>query len=155
MVYFTRDAPTCFIVTSMVAKPTQVLALSAALVLAVGMFAPTSARNAYRLQAIQQYQVTSMNCQYCHQAASGGGNWNKFGQAMREIYLGTAKRDIGVTLYEVLKANKDSDGDGYSDVLEVVAKTLPGDEKSKPTKTVAALEAELKALGGVDHFKKK
>jgi hypothetical protein len=138
----------------MVAKPTQVLALSAALVLAVGMFAPSSARNAYRLQAIQQYHLSSMTCTYCHVASTGGGNWNKFGLTVQTEY-DKAKRDIGVALYETLKAGKDSDGDGYSDVLEVVAKTLPGDEKSKPTKTVAALEAELKALGGVDYFKKK
>jgi hypothetical protein len=134
-------------------RPTQVLALSATFILAAAVLTPTSARNAYRVQAISQYKQSSMTCTYCHTSPTGGSNWNKFGLTLRTEY-DAAKRDIGVALYEVLKANKDSDGDGYSDVLEVVAKTLPGDANSKPTKTVAALEAELKALGGVDHFKK-
>ena len=73
----------------------------------------------------------------------------------RSIYFGEAKRNISDALYLVLKANKDSDADGYSDTLEIVANTLPGDKASKPTKTVKVLEAELKALGGVDKFKAK
>lgn len=42
-----------------------------------------------------------------------------------------------------------------ADALEVIAETMPGDEKSEPTPTVAALEEELKKLGGVDAFKSK
>jgi hypothetical protein len=136
-------------------RPTHALAFAVALV-ALGIAAqPASARNAYRLQAIQQYKLTGMNCQYCHVAATGGSNWNKFGTALDAQYTGAAKRDIKQALYLVLKANKDSDGDGYPDVLEVVAKTLPGDAKSKPTKSVAALQADLQKLGGVDAFKAK
>ena len=135
-------------------KPLHWLALSAALIGATTL-TPSSAKNAYRLQAIQQYSVTSMGCIYCHTSPSGGSNWNAFGTALKTIYLGAAKSNISEALYLVLKANKDSDGDGYSDTLEVVAKTLPGDKASKPTKTVKVLEAELKALGGVDKFKKK
>jgi hypothetical protein len=97
----------------------------------------------------------AIGCTYCHTSPSGGGSWNKFGQAMRDLYFGDAKRNVGNMLYLTLKANKDSDGDKYTDVLEIVAKTLPGDASSKPSKTVAALEAELKALGGVDAFKAK
>ena len=53
----------------------------------------------------------------------------------------------------VSKPDKDSDKDGYKDVLEVYAKTLPGDPESKPTTPVAELEAQLEAEGGVDLFK--
>ncbi len=135
-------------------KPIHWLALSAAFIGATAL-TPSSAKNAYRIQAIQQYSVTSMGCIYCHTSPSGGSGWNAYGTALQVIYDGAAKRNISDALYLVLKANKDSDGDGYSDTLEVVAKTLPGDKASKPTKTVKALEAELKALGGVDHFKAK
>ena len=140
--------------SSMTFKPLHWIALSAALVGAATL-TPSSAKNAYRLQAIQQYSVTTMGCIYCHTSPSGGSNWNSFGTALKAVYFGTAKSNISEALYLVLKANKDSDGDGYSDTLEIVAKTLPGDKASKPTKTVKALEAELKALGGVDKFKKK
>ena len=140
--------------SGMTFKPLHWLALSAALIGAAAL-TPSSAKNAYRLQAIQQYSVTSMGCIYCHTSPSGGSGWNAFGTSLNTLYFGAAKRNIADALYLVLKANKDSDADGYSDTLEIVAKTLPGDKASKPTKTVKALEAELKALGGVDKFKKK
>jgi hypothetical protein len=142
-------------------KPAHLLGLGA-LALTVLAFAPlASAKNGYRLQAQEQYKLLdkdgkgAISCTYCHTSPNGGGSWNKFGLAMKDIYFGDAKRNVGDMLYLTLKANKDADGDKYSDVLEVVAKTLPGDAKSKPTKTVAALEAELKAMGGVDAFKAK
>ena len=140
--------------SDMIFKPLHWLALSAALVAATAL-TPSSAKNAYRLQAIQQYSVTSMGCIYCHTSPSGGSNWNAFGTSLKTIYLGTAKSNISEALYLVLKANKDSDADGYTDTLEIVAKTLPGDKASKPTKTVKALEAQLKALGCVEKFKAK
>jgi mono/diheme cytochrome c family protein len=133
----------------------HVLAVSAALV-AVATLTPTSAKNAYRLQAIQQYKLpATTGCVYCHISTSGGANWNNFGKSLDALYVGDAKRDISQALYLILKANKDSDGDTFSDTLEVVAKTNPGDAASKPTKTIAVLEAELKKLGGVDAFKPK
>lgn len=135
-------------------RATHALALAAALV-ALSAAQPASARNAYRLQAIQQYKLSGMTCQYCHVSASGGNNWNTFGTRLDTVYEGEAKRNIRQALYLVLKQNADSDKDGYADVLEVVAKTLPGDAKSKPTKSVAALQADLKKLGGVDTFKAK
>ncbi|NJK43756.1 MAG: hypothetical protein HC933_05260 [Pleurocapsa sp. SU_196_0] len=96
---------------------------------------------------------STVTCQYCHQNARGGPPWNAFGDAVRAQFAGEAKRNINDALYLTLKADKDSDEDGYKDVLEVVAKTTPGDAASKPEKKVEELEAELKALGGVDAFK--
>jgi hypothetical protein len=142
-------------------KPAHLLGLSA-LALTALAFAPlASAKNGYRLQAQEQYKLLdkdgkgAIGCIYCHVSPNGGGSWNKFGQAMKDLYFGDAKRNVGDMLYLVLKANKDADGDKYSDVLEVLAKTLPGDATSKPSKTVAALTAELKKMGGVDAFKAK
>ncbi len=142
-------------------KPTYLLVASA-VATAVIAFSPTvNARNAYRLQAQTQYKLVTadgkgtIGCIYCHNNASGGGGWNKYGTAVRDLYFGETKQNIAEALYLVLKADKDSDGDGYPDVLEVVSKTLPGDAKSKPTKTAEALTAELKKLGGVDAFKPK
>jgi hypothetical protein len=92
-------------------------------------------------------------CQYCHIQAEGGEGWNLFGTLMQEVFSEEGKRRVPETLYETLKRNADSDRDGYRDVLEVVAKTFPGNKNSVPTKTVKELEAELEKLGGVDAFK--
>ncbi len=140
-------------------KLTGVLGFTVAVVLVGLPFA--GARSDYFLVVGEQLKLKSdktfntAGCQYCHQSKFGGAPWNKFGDGVREAFFGDARRDISEALYLVLKAGKDSDGDGVKDVLEVIAKTLPGDAKSKPTKPVATLEAELKAMGGVEVFKKK
>jgi hypothetical protein len=99
--------------------------------------------------------ITAAGCKYCHIQTFGGAGWNTFGTGMRDQYLGAAKSNSKQAMYLQLKANKDSDSDGYSDVLEIVAKTLPGDAKSKPSKKVVDLQKDLKKLGGVDAFKPK
>jgi hypothetical protein len=128
-----------------------------------GLIVPNaSARPGFRAVVAEQFKladkdgkIDSITCQYCHTNPGGGGSWNKWGTAVREQLKGDAKGNITDALYLALKADQDSDGDGYADALEVVAKTMPGDEKSKPTATVAALEEELKKMGGVDAFKTK
>ncbi len=117
------------------------------------------ARSSYSTLAFSQYllekdvSITKSSCKFCHSNAFGGGTWNKFGAALKTQWDGAANRKIQDALYLVLKENKDSDADGYSDALEVVAKTLPGDAKSKPSATVVELEVQLKKLGGVEAFK--
>ncbi len=130
--------------------------LATTLTLSVAFFVQAAgARSAYMGQLFSQFKLSSdataksAGCQYCHTQAFGGGSWNAFGTAMKTQFKGDAK----AALYKVLSANKDSDGDGYSDVLEVVAKTLPGDAKSKPTKPQTALQASLKKMGGLAAFK--
>ncbi len=116
------------------------------------------ARGPYRLQAISQFNlvadsgdVRAVTCQYCHVNANGGAPWNAFGNQVRSNFKG----NIGEALYEALKAMKDSDGDGYADVLEVVAGTLPGDPNSKPLVTAQFLMQSLEKAGGVDIYKPK
>jgi hypothetical protein len=99
--------------------------------------------------------IAAASCKYCHLQAFGGAGWNAFGTGIRDQYLGAAKSNAKQAMYLQLKANKDSDSDGYSDVLEVVAKTLPGDAKSKPSQKVADLQKSLTKMGGVDAFKPK
>ncbi len=143
-------------------KPIHLLAGSFALTLVLFAVPNATARSAYRQVAIEQFKLTpdkdgtqSVGCQYCHAAAFGGGAWNAFGNAVRDAYFGASQRNISQALYSTLKANKDSDGDKYPDALEVFAKTMPGDAASKPSKTVAALQKEFKAKGGVDQYKPK
>jgi len=116
------------------------------------------ARPPYRLQAIQQFGLVPdkgdtrvVTCQYCHVNAGGGAPWNSFGENVRANFKG----QIADALYETLKAMKDSDGDGYADVLEVFAGTWPGNPDSKPLATPEALMSRLEKAGGVDIFKAK
>lgn len=119
------------------------------------------ARPVYRSQAIDQLHIEgsklsakTMACTYCHVNASGGAPWNAFGEALKKGFRDHPKAKFDAVLYEVLAANRDSDEDGYPDALEVFAKTLPGDAKSKPTPTLADLRAAFDAAGGVKQYAK-
>ncbi len=138
-------------------KPSHLIVLFSILVTLA--YSLAGARSSYGSLAFSQYQfekdatVTKSGCKFCHSTAFGGESWNKFGTALKIQWEGAANRKIQDALYLVLKENKDSDSDGYSDALEIVAKTLPGDAKSKPSAAVVDLEAQLKKLGGVEVFK--
>jgi hypothetical protein len=114
------------------------------------------ARPPYRLQAIAQFHLVAdkdntrtVGCTYCHVGPNGGAPWNPFGENVRSNFKG----NISQALYDALKANKDSDGDGYADVLEVFAGTWPGDPNSKPLVDPAFLQQSLDKAGGVDLYK--
>jgi Bacterial TSP3 repeat len=131
--------------------------LGIALTLSVVSIPAALARPPYRLQAIAQLGYpadadgkASVTCQFCHEGQRGGKPWNAFGDLVVDKFFGDANKDINQALYMALQEDLDSDGDGYSDALEVVAKTNPGSDKSMPNVPVDTLEAELKAWGGVD-----
>jgi hypothetical protein len=141
-------------------KPVHVLGMLAA----IGVIAApiSSARPAYRLQAITQLGLkadadgkATVTCQYCHQGPRGGKPWNAFGDNVVANFFGAANKNINQALYLTLKDRKDSDEDGYDDVLEVLGGSRPGDAKSMPRTPKDTLEAELKMWGGVDYFKPK
>ncbi len=138
-------------------KPIHLIALAG--FLAAFAFSFAGARSSYSSQVFSQYKlekdptITKSGCKFCHTTAFGGQGWNKFGSALKTQWEGAADKKIQEALYLVLKENKDSDADGFSDALEIVAKTLPGDAKSKPSTTAAELETQLKKLGGIEAFK--
>ena len=136
-------------------KPVHFLAF--VLAIAVVGAQVSSARSTYRPIVLKQYKLeknasaNKAGCQFCHVNAFGGSGWNGFGQALKD-QLATSS-GVNQALFDLLKKNADSDKDGFKDVLEVVAGTLPGDAKSKPTAKAADLEAKLKKMGGVSAFK--
>lgn len=130
---------------------TWLLALSALTILSLAL-----ARPPYRLAAIAQLHLTpdqgntrSVTCQFCHVNPNGGPPWNPFGENVRSNFRG----DINQALYDALRAMKDSDGDGYLDVLEVFAGTWPGNPDSKPLVDPAFLKANFEKAGGMDLYK--
>lgn len=134
--------------------------------LALLVLTPALSMPAFRLTAIQQFHYDKddplwqysgkvMACTFCHVSKSGGAPWNPFGQALQKGFQTNPGSKFGDVLYQVLAANGDSDGDGYPDVVEVFAHTLPGDPSSKPDKPLAELEAEFAAAGGVNQYAPK
>jgi hypothetical protein len=117
----------------------------------------SSARSSYVPIALKQLKFESnaaakkAGCQFCHLNAFGGSGWNGFGQALKTQM--TTSSGVNQALFDLLKKNQDTDKDGFKDVLEITAGTLPGDAKSKPTMKASDLEAKLKKLGGVNAFK--
>jgi hypothetical protein len=139
-------------------KPVHVAGLAVALAILCVPLA--SARPAFRQATADLFNLKKdgqpdLTCQFCHVNAGGGASWNKFGDAVRTKIRGDAAGNVSQALYLVVKDAKDSDGDGYADGLEVFAKTLPGDDKSKPEKAVADLQKDYDAKGGADQYKPK
>jgi hypothetical protein len=98
--------------------------------------------------------VTEARCTYCHINKTGAAPWNSFGERVRKmLFVPENEYDIGKSLYMTLLEDEDSDGDGYTDPLETVAGTLPGDPKSTPKVSVFELKTQLEKLGGVAYFK--
>jgi hypothetical protein len=132
-------------------------------ILGIGIVANTFGQHALArpiYNAIMEHQyglredkiARASSCLYCHTDLEAS-DWNPFGLELKNIFNKEAGRRVPESLYLVLKLDKDSDKDGYKDVLEVFAKTLPGDPESKPEDSAEDLEAQLEVEGGVDLFK--
>ncbi|GEM48032.1 thrombospondin type 3 repeat-containing protein [Deinococcus cellulosilyticus] len=113
----------------------------------------------YRLQAIKQFHYkgstlkkSTMACTFCHVQDSGGAPWNPFGENLRKTFRENPDRSVAEALYLVLEQDLDSDGDGYSDVLEVYAHTFPGNAENKPEKSVDALKTAFEKAGGLEQY---
>jgi hypothetical protein len=106
---------------------------------------------AYRAMAVKQLHLVDKRvmCTYCHVNAGGGDPWNPFGQEVQDALT----ENFPQTLYEVLKAKNDADGDGYFDALEVFAGSLPGDKKVMPLVDVKTLQQHFEKAGGFDLYK--
>jgi hypothetical protein len=140
-------------------KPAHfILSLFGIGIVAITLSSGALARPIYNAIMEHQYGIRedknarASTCLYCHTDLEGD-DWNAFGLELRNTFKNEGAKRIPESLYLVLKRDKDSDEDGYKDVLEVFAKTLPGDPESKPTESAAELEAQLEAEGGVDLFK--
>lgn len=113
----------------------------------------------YRLQAIKQFHYkgstlkkSTMPCTFCHVNDSGGAPWNSFGENLRKTFRENPDRSISEALFLLLKQDLDSDQDGYSDILEVYAHTLPGNPESKPAKPLDALKTAFAKAGDIEQY---
>lgn len=140
-------------------KPAQFVLSIFGIAIVASAFSPRAlARPIYNAIMEHQYGIRedknarASSCLYCHTDLEGS-DWNAFGLELRNTFRNEGAKRVPESLYLVLKRDKDSDEDGYKDVLEVFSKTLPGDPESKPEQPAAELEAQLEAKGGVDLYK--
>jgi hypothetical protein len=131
------------------------------------IFSAGFAKNTYRLAAIAQLKLSPdtaegtrlVQCTYCHVNNSGNKPWNPFGINLQSTFRNETDSSLSNTvrikdaMFKVLAKKLDSDNDGYFDALEVFAKTLPGNEASKPDLEPAKLEVQFKDSGGFAQYK--
>jgi hypothetical protein len=94
--------------------------------------------------------LRTASCLVCHTEKNGGDGWNPFGQRLRDLYFKEAEKKFPIALYYALTEDQDSDKDGYTNLVEVYAKTLPGDPNSFPSAKPEEYQAQIDQLGGVD-----
>lgn len=96
-----------------------------------------------------------MPCVTCHTQPQGGKGWNAFGQSLQAEFRAQPQTNFRTALRSVLAEHADADADGYADVLEFFARTLPGDPESKPEKPVAELRQAFEQAGGMAQYAQK
>ena len=143
------------------ARPTALRLLAAVALGVAGVATVARARPVYHPQLLEQFQLEDdlvarrASCAYCHASAERVEGLNPFGRAVLVALAGGGEERLGEALHRTLRAGRDADGDGYRDALEVVARTLPGDPRSRPVQSRAALEKRLRALGGPAYFRSR
>ncbi len=116
------------------------LRLVLAALLAVGFAGVAQARSGYRTDFNNLYGTAGSvldTCNTCHGATNS--SWNSYGQALIAaggITPGTQVADSVITSALRAIEPQDSDGDTYSNITEINARTFPGDPSSKPSPTV-------------------
>ena len=90
------------------------------------------ARSSYLTSFNTQYGTSGTvldTCSTCH-GSGGTSTWNPYGQAIRSLGSGVA-----ITTRMTNVEPLDSDGDGFTNIAEITARTFPGDPASKPAPT--------------------
>jgi hypothetical protein len=93
-----------------------------------------SAYSSYLSSFNSKYGTSGTNldsCSLCH-GSGGTSTWNSYGQELRNNIAS------GIASALTTAEPKDSDGDGYANLAEITARTLPGDASSFPPPVVTA-----------------
>lgn len=77
--------------------------------------------------------IDAKRCGVCHTDSAGGGAVNPYGKDVKSFLKATATQTLTSAGLHSLDA-RDSDGDGFANIDEFKADTLPGDATSHPNK---------------------
>jgi hypothetical protein len=106
----------------------KVCVLLLTIALAIGFSAITYASSPYLTQFRSKYGtgITIDSCSLCHPGGRGSAsNLNQFANNF-------ASASIGNYTFNTTLENRDSDGDTFTNIIEINARTFPGDSTSKP-----------------------
>ena len=76
-------------------------------------------------------KLQSAGCTLCHTGQTDGQHLNPYGKDVQTALKHSGGKKLTATILHTLDA-RDSDGDGFSNLEELSADTLPGDAASKP-----------------------
>jgi uncharacterized membrane protein len=91
------------------------------------------------------------HCGVCHVDSAGGGAVNPYGKEVKTFLKSAASNTLSAELLHSLDA-KDSDGDGFTNLDEFKADTLPGDATSHPDKKPDLPTKSVKSEGEISPF---
>ena len=95
--------------------------------------------------------LDSKRCGVCHADPAGGGALNPYGKDVKSFLKAAGGKPLSAEGLHALDA-KDSDGDGFANIDEFKADTLPGDAASHPAKKPELAVKEVKAEGELSPF---
>ncbi|MCW3095020.1 MAG: putative rane protein [Chthonomonadaceae bacterium] len=95
--------------------------------------------------------IDSKSCGVCHVDPAGGGAVNPYGKDVKTFLKAAATKTLTSELLHSIDA-KDSDGDGFANIDEFKADTLPGDATSHLNKAPALQIKPVKAEGEISPF---
>ncbi len=95
--------------------------------------------------------IDTKKCGVCHADPGGGGELNPYGSDIKTFLKAARTRTLSTEILHSMD-EKDSDGDGFADIDEFKADTLPGDATSHPSKKPTMAAREVKAEGELSPF---
>lgn len=95
--------------------------------------------------------IDAKRCAVCHVDPAGGGAVNPYGKDVKRFLKAASTRTLTPALLHSMNAT-DSDGDGFANIDEFKADTLPGDATSHPNKKPELNVKEVKSEGEISPF---
>ena len=95
--------------------------------------------------------IDAKRCGLCHVDPAGGGAVNPYGKDVKVFLKAAGSKTMTAEILHGLDT-KDSDGDGFANIDEFLADTLPGDATSHPAKKPTLAVREIPAEGELSPF---
>lgn len=95
--------------------------------------------------------IDAKKCAVCHADPAGGGVVNPYGREIKTFLKTAANKAVTPEVLHAIET-KDSDGDGFTNLDEFKADTLPGDASSHPNTPPPGQVKQVKEEGEISPF---